>query len=351
MPAPSTPNCARSWATASTAATTASWPAPGTSTRSAPRCPTLTNAMAWAGTRCCSCGPGAKPTSCSAPKAVPSAASAGHAGAATWPWPWAMPGARRGDTALAQALRAARDGLRAGARTHRLGLAQRSRSRPQARAKPSISHKRQRHHADQRGHRHQPGRVGAVPAHAHGQHVGAGRRGQRRKGHHHRLLGRRQPATSTSATAHRGQDEGGGWPSARRPGPAPSRRAPNCRPAPTAIRPSGKAAAPMRPAWCWPDRAGAGQQVAHQARNGGEDQRVARQFAQIALPAVARQRPHGGHVAQRHAHRHEQRHPGHAGRAGQALGQGQRHVGIEAEGRLRAAGMQPRSTPGSRRSA
>jgi hypothetical protein len=52
------PSCARCSATASTAATTASSPAPGTSTRSAARCPTSTNAQGLARPRCCAVGLG-----------------------------------------------------------------------------------------------------------------------------------------------------------------------------------------------------------------------------------------------------------------------------------------------------
>ena len=60
------------------------------------RCPTSTSARAWARPRCWRCGPGARPTSCAAPKAARSAASAGRAGGATWPWRWATPGAPAG---------------------------------------------------------------------------------------------------------------------------------------------------------------------------------------------------------------------------------------------------------------
>jgi ferredoxin len=73
-------------ATACTAATTASSPAPGTSTRRAARCPTSTPARASAAPSCSACGAGARPSSCAAPRARRSAASATCAGAATWRW-------------------------------------------------------------------------------------------------------------------------------------------------------------------------------------------------------------------------------------------------------------------------
>ena len=115
-------------ATASTAATTASSSARGTSTRSAARCPTSTRASRSTAPRCWSCGPGARPSSCAAPKAARSAASAMQ----RW--------RRNLAVALGNALRAeAGEGLReraaararrrrrAGARAHRLGAAPQSR--------------------------------------------------------------------------------------------------------------------------------------------------------------------------------------------------------------------------------
>ena len=81
--------------------------------------------------------------------------------------------------------------------------------------------------------------------------------------------------------------------------------------------------------------------VEGQAADGGDDQGIARQLAQVALTTVARQRPDGADVAQRHGQRHHQRHRRHARRATQALGQRQRDIGIEAKGHLRAGGVQP----------
>jgi hypothetical protein len=82
-------------------------------------------------------------------------------------------------------------------------------------------------------------------------------------------------------------------------------------------------------------------QVGGEAGNGAQDQRVARQFAQHAVAAVARQRPHRGHVAQRLAPRDQQRDPGQTLRSGQPLGQRQADDRVEAKGRLRTGSVAP----------
>ena len=83
-------------------------------------------------------------------------------------------------------------------------------------------------------------------------------------------------------------------------------------------------------------------EVGGEARHSARDQRIAHDLACVAVAAVACQRPHRGHVAQRHAQRDQQRDRGHALRTAQPLGQRQRNEGVEAERRLRARRVQPR---------
>ncbi|CFN44927.1 Uncharacterised protein [Bordetella pertussis] len=86
-------------------------------------------------------------------------------------------------------------------------------------------------------------------------------------------------------------------------------------------------------------------EVAGQAQQGRDQQRVARQLAQQAVAAVARQAVHGGDIGHGHGKAHDQRHDGLAGAAGQAGGQGQADIGIEAVAALRRRGQRHRRGP------
>jgi hypothetical protein len=78
------------------------------------------------------------------------------------------------------------------------------------------------------------------------------------------------------------------------------------------------------------------EQVGHQARGRGDDQRVAHQLAHKAALRMACHGPDGGHVEQRHAHADQHRNQQQALRARQPLGQRQADERIEAKRHLRA---------------
>ena len=86
-------------------------------------------------------------------------------------------------------------------------------------------------------------------------------------------------------------------------------------------------------------------EVGQQAGQRAQDQRVARQLAQIRLTAVACQRPHRCHIAKRHAQRDQQRHRGDRAGAAEPLSQRQRDERVETKCGLSARRMQSRVEP------
>ena len=81
------------------------------------------------------------------------------------------------------------------------------------------------------------------------------------------------------------------------------------------------------------------QQIADQPRDRADDERVADQLAVEGMPTMPRQRPHRRDIAQRHAHRDQQRHPGKALLPAEPFGQCQRDERIEAVRDLRTGRM------------
>ena len=149
---------------------------------------------------------------------------------------------------------------------------------------------------------HEPGDEGAVAAHARGQHVGARRGRQRGEQHDDRALLGGSASSRGQADRHQRQRRVADRQQRRGERRAPRFRPPSCSPAPTAIRPSGSAARPMR---CSVVATASGKreagEVGEQPGDGAEDQRIAQQLAHVRVPAVARQRPDRGDVAERHA--------------------------------------------------
>jgi hypothetical protein len=221
-----------------------------------------------------------------------------------------------GDAATRPGAAAPRDGRRPGGRTHRLGAGP-ARSTGAERNAANRQGQRQPGHADQRGHRDQPGHVGrrrrpcARPARSSWTRWAAPQRPPPPPAARWQL-----PASSTSAMAATGSSR---WRMASSGRPARRLRA--ARPgAARRPRPSGPAARPRadaRQQWC-STRSGRRRpsrlttSPATVARISGLRSSSRRE----ALAAVAGQRPHRGHVAQRHAQGHQQRDPGHPCGAG-----------------------------------
>ena len=273
--------------------------------------------------RCSSSGPGTRPSSCAAPKAARSAASATSAGSATSRSALGNALRATGDAAIARRLaRRARDGATPLVREHidwALAQAPRravGRRRAQATQPSTASQSGDAHHAEhgrdasrarRRSCRRRPC---APPARRRSTAVGSAREQDddaalRRAA---ACSSSARPIATAGSSAWRIASSAGGQAGRR----ASGRR--SCRPAPTAIRPSGSAARPMR---CSVVVSRLGQHagraaLADQAEHGADDQRVARQLAAVGVAAVARQRPDRGDVAERHAERHQQRHPGQA---------------------------------------
>jgi epoxyqueuosine reductase len=215
------------------------------------------------------CGAGARPSSCAAPKAVPIR----RIGYMRW--------RRNLAVALGNAWReqrrcgagpgaacSPRDGRRAGARTHRLGAGPRAdhpglkrASRQRTRAGPPCRSAWTR----------SPARpCSPVPAHAHGQHVALDAVGSAAKATITACWAGRQANQRTSSMAQAGSSR---WrmassAAARR---GPSRSAPSCSPAPTAIKPSRQGRrADARQSGAGQIGQAQAQQVDRQARHGGD---------------------------------------------------------------------------------
>ena len=308
-------------ATASTAATTASSSARGTSTRSAARSPTSTRAPALAdavAARAVGLGRSRVPAPHRRQRDPPHRLRALAAQPRGRPRQRPARERRRGDRRRPCA-RAAR---RASAlvREHiDWALAQAPAGAPRRRRsaqRDEAEHRqpeRDAHHAEQRRDRHQPGDEAAVAAHARRQHVGARRRSAARANRTTMLRcsgGRCSSSARPIATAGRSA-----WriaSSARRPGrgaafsaaeAAGRRRPPSGR---AAARRGRCAAASSPPARAAPGRRRWRRRPSTVLMISG----LRASSRAVGVAAVARQRPDRGDVAERHAERDQQRHPG-----------------------------------------